>query len=371
MYTKPRACGAMRDAILMEKAKTCSGHEDDEEEGTDRMSELPEHIMDFLPVDGWDATRISVLSKKFFSLWCSYPAIDFDFCYSPKLKRRVWDTVYVLNSIQYRLQHRRLCKNNHCLQRLSFVARLGGGFESDSNARIVEMIHFALQNQVKELCVQVAKTTEQLDYDYEKYKLVKLSCFPEPVFSAKSITSLSLVGFDLAHSQTQHITLSSSLIERFTLSFCSGITGITLRGPKLSEVSFRNCHGLETIQVDGPSLDALQYGYEGENYCDINLASSKSVKSLEIQSIYVTDQWLNSKFCGIVECLTFSGCIFPKVNHTRRYFNCLKRLIFFLCRCKSVEFATPNLECFTYGGSLDSDIPLVISSRRIEAKIRV
>ncbi|KAF3448296.1 hypothetical protein FNV43_RR09009 [Rhamnella rubrinervis] len=118
----------------MEKLKTCSGHDNDDD-GIDRISELPEdvihRIMKFLH-KAEDATRISILSKKFFSIWCSFSALDFDFCYSQNLNKfKVWDTDYVLNSIHFRVQHRRLCKNNKnsCLQRLRFAAPLHGGFE--------------------------------------------------------------------------------------------------------------------------------------------------------------------------------------------------------------------------------------------------
>ncbi|KAF3448341.1 hypothetical protein FNV43_RR09054 [Rhamnella rubrinervis] len=248
----------------MEKKLETTSHDDE----VDRISEFPEHIihhiMEFLPIDTADVTRMSVLSKKFFSFWCSLPVLDFN-------------TETILN---------------------------------------------------------------------------------------KSKASLWLEGFNL---EAQHLTLSLPLIENFNLCNCSGITSITLRGEVLGSACFIDCYGLEKIQVDGQTRnDDLTYG--GKSYCDINVASTKSVKLIIIEDTHIYGKWFHSNFCRFVEELDFVLCSFPV--KTRWCFHQLKRLQLYDCPCK-VEFETPNLERFYYSGNLEWDIPLIISSRRFDAKLQV
>lgn len=214
--------------------------------------------MEFLPCSA-DITRISILSKKFFSFWSSFPAINFDFDFVRVFnKSRIRDTESVLQSVQYTLQHCGLNGNDsHSgLKKLKFRAPLHGGFERDGNASVVEMINFALQNQVEELDLQVLYKGGPLNYQEQ---FIRLSCFPEPVFSTKSIKTLRLNGFNL---EAHHVTLSLPLLEDFTVWACSGITSIILCGEKLKRVDLVDCIGIEKIQVDGltTSLDYLGYG---------------------------------------------------------------------------------------------------------------
>lgn len=342
----------------MEKKLETTLHDYDGDDEVDRISELPEHIihhiMEFLPKHTADVTRISILSRKFFSYWCSFPVLDFD-TENILGESKVRDAESVLNSIHYTFRHRRL-NISTCLQRLTFF-----GSVNSSNARVIhEMINFAILKQVKMLDLCVPYDDEQ---PHSEDQLVKLSCFPEPVFSTKSITILSLRGFNL---EARHLTLSSPLIEDFSLLECSGITSIILRGEKLRRVWFMDCYGLEKIEVDGPT--GLDVRYSGKSYCDISVASNESVKVLLIEEAHIIDKWFDSNFCRFVENLVFCMCSFPV--KTRWYFHRLKRLTLDKCHCK-VEFETPNLERFDYCGSQVWDTPLVISSRRFDAKLEV
>lgn len=358
----------------MEKPETTSHYKEEEEGGggggIDRISELPEHIiqriMEFL--GGFaDLARLSVASKKFLSTWRSFPLQDFDFEFEGKYydfdfkgrpnKSKIRDSKFVCNSIRSALLLHRP-NDNFCLQ--SFTIFTSQALNAYSKmTRVVEMVNFALQKHVKEL---------ELDFKYNQGK--RLSWFPQLVSSSsfsKSITALKLSGLDL---EAQHVALSMPLVEVFTLKKCSGITSIVLGGERLKRVEFYKCYGLEKIGVDGPrtSIDSLKY--VGKSYCDISLVSTKSVKFLNIRETPITKDWFESNFSRFVENLKFKWCRFRVKNTSRWYFEQLKRLELIGCDC-NVEFETPKLEWFSYCGRVYCEIPLVISSLKFDAQLGV
>ena len=144
-----------------------------------------------------------------------------------------------------------------------------------------------------------------------------------------------------------------------------------LRGAKqLKEVHLQFCYGLGKVHIEGPTtLEILTYS--GEHYCEIDIASScKRVKVLQLTDTYISDdKWvLKYNFFGIVEELWFANCVLPV--KTRWYLESLKVLTLFGSENR-VEFETPNLECFIFhsGSRREIQIPLVISSKRFEAKL--
>ncbi|KAF3448311.1 hypothetical protein FNV43_RR09024 [Rhamnella rubrinervis] len=369
--------------IIIKKLSETTLHDhdhivDDDDDGldeeVDRISELPEHIihhiMEFLPIETKDTTRISVVSKKFFSCWCSFPAMDFNFL-PEDLTTLVINrsTESVLKCVQYCVNQRRLNSNTYPLKRLTFCAPVHGGWEPemDGDTIVVDLINFAIRNQVKELALLA------VDYTIQSNSWVKLSCLPEPVFSAKSITILRLHGFKLVEANSdhhQHVTFDFPLIEVFDLGNCCGITSIVLRGAKqLKEVELWYCSELDKVHIDGPTtLELLNYG--GEHYCEIDITSScKRVEVFQLSDTDITDdKWIKSSFFGIVQQLRFDSCSLP--FKTRWFLKSLKALKLVGSDCK-VEFDTPFLECFHYHiGSLEwAQIPLVVFPHGFEAKL--
>lgn len=312
-----------------------------------------------------DVTRTSVLSKKFLSVWRSLPLLEFDSDIKASYhqvefearssKSKIRDTEFVCDSMHY-------ANDNICLQSLTiFTAK---ALARDSNCSsilttVVELINFALRKQVKELVVDPRL--------FPKHHGGRFSCFPQLVSSSsESITTLKLSGFNL---EAQHVTLSMPLIEVFTLRKCSGIASITLRGEKLRRVNLLKCYGLEEIQVDDPTTSIDSLTYQGKSYCDISLESTESVKFLVLWAAPITKEWLNSKFSRFVENLELMAC--PLREKSRWYFEKLKRLELTECSDCKVEFETPKLEWFNYDGNVLCGIPLVISSRKFDAKLRV
>ncbi|KAF3455754.1 hypothetical protein FNV43_RR00396 [Rhamnella rubrinervis] len=278
-------------------------------------------------------------------------------------------TESVLKCVQYWVNQRRLNNNTYPLKRLTFYAPVHGGWEPemDGNTIVVDLINFAIHNQVKELSLLAMYDT------IPSNSWVKLSCLPEPVFSAQSITIVRLHGFKLVETSSdhhQHVTFDFPSIEVFNLQNCYGITSIMLGGAKqLKEVELWFCFGLDKVHIDGSTtLELLSYG--GEHYCEIDIASScKRVKVFQLSDTDINDdKWVKSSFFGIVEQLWFNSCSLPV--KTRSYLENLKALKLVASNCK-IEFETPYLECFTYHNRplKWAQIPLVISSNGFEAKL--
>ncbi|KAH7514858.1 hypothetical protein FEM48_Zijuj11G0135100 [Ziziphus jujuba var. spinosa] len=229
------------------------------------MSDLPEsiihHIMSFL--SALDAIRISVLSKKFFCIWISFPILVFNFeLFARRLnKSSKEETNLFLNFVQQSLRIRKL--NGVCLEKLIFNASLRG-FKSD--CRVDEMLNYAELNKVRDLSI--------VDPNFKLWQHQKPYCFrvDHSIFSAKSITNMNLQGFDL---KPQDINLNFPSVENFSLTNCCGFRSIELSGPKLKIVQFDSCNGLKKIHIDAPkSLVSFSYGGQWKQ-CEIDLSPSE------------------------------------------------------------------------------------------------
>ncbi|PON46729.1 F-box domain containing protein [Trema orientale] len=314
----------------------------------DLLSELPEevihHIMYSLPT--LEATRMSVLSKRFFSMWRSLPVIDFDL----DQLRSHYSAKDLIDFVVRSLERRR---NYGVLQRLRVSSVRGYDDNDDKSLLIKDMlesvINFAIRNK-----------TEELDLDYSTTRK-PFYLLPMPIksllFSSKCLKSLRLG--NIYFGGHYNLILTCPLIEDLKLRRCIGLKSIeiTSAAQLIRAVNFTDCASLESIRIEPhSSLQSFTCKCSGHEYyhvsCDtnFNLASLESLKHLHLVSVNITDEWLDyhvSRFVGL-ESLVLEDC--RKIKNILITGENNKSLRKFVFRCRTtpsdanVRIAAPSIE---------------------------
>lgn len=297
----------------------------------DRFSELNEDLIHLImsKLSDLDATRMSTLSKRFFSLWLSFPVIDLDFS--------------VFNGTPqdfYGFVRRSLRRDPQALVPERLTASYFPLFIADIKLTR-EIVQFCLDLPIKHL---------------------HLLCgcggcsFPTSLFSADHIKTLELESFNL---EPRHLVLNCPSIEDFDLSDCWGLQSIEISSSVklIHTIRLHHCKGLESVHVNltGTTLGSFSCVFAKKTRCDINLslASRKSLKFLDLRHVGVPENWFNEyvpqfvsleilklKYCGPLRNMSIGTN-----NHH------LKSLV--LRKCDPIEnivIAAPNLESFRYRG---------------------
>ncbi|KAF2283171.1 hypothetical protein GH714_043501 [Hevea brasiliensis] len=310
-------------------------------EKVDRLTELPEsiihRIISFLSFH--DATKTSILSRKFRSIWYSFPTIWFDESHQTGKRSVERRSKRIDTFLSYVHDFLRLREPNIALQVFRFRVALTSDFHDKSDDRIDAAICYALENYVKELDLDVVG-----DYNNSRsyYRL------PSAVFSARSIAVLKLKGFKL---MPQDLILSSKLMEYLAIHGCSGMKTLKVSCDKLKFVKIDSCDRLEKIEMAASNMESFsfdgtrKYGELGS--FDINFSACISLKHLSLENTPITDACLTCGVSGLfmLETLILRHCnslvnlyLFSLELKTMELENC--------SRLKKIEVVAPNLESF-------------------------
>ncbi|KAJ9549281.1 LOW QUALITY PROTEIN: hypothetical protein OSB04_021824 [Centaurea solstitialis] len=312
----------------------------------DRISDLPDpivhHIMSFLTT--LDITKISILSKRFFFLWSSFPAIDFDqstFIAQPSKGSLASVANAFLDHIQNSIRIRRI---DTVLSKFRVKATLKGIYV---DPRFDSAIEFALENGVR---------TMDLDLGLTKYRL--------PVsFASKSINVLSLNGFrfDLC----DLITACPSL-GVLNLTSCELLQDyVDFSSETLTEISLRCCD-VKFIKIK--ALNLRYFLFEGKHrparHCRIDLLKCENVRHLYLYHLVNGHGWIeeHANSLGKLETFTLNGC--QDIQHIRVWNENLERVD--ISNCPSL------VSYFGYKGTDRNrvcNIRFIASSRIVELSI--
>ncbi|KAI3698262.1 hypothetical protein L2E82_41660 [Cichorium intybus] len=318
----------------------------------DRISDLPDpivhHIMSFLTT--LDLTKISILSKRFFLLWSSFPVIDFDESTFGRSSQGIFASMtdefldHIHNSI-------RLRKIDTVISEFRVKANLKG---IPADHRLDSAISFALENGVKLL---------DLNLGFSKYQ------FPVS-FASRSINVLRLIGLNLdcqniaylslnnvvnGHDWVEEHTSTLGKLETFILNGCQDIDSIRVCNERVERVEIGNCPLLTSVEVIAPSLESFEYKgiADRQRVSNISFIASKSIKDLYIENADITDEWLETELNTLccLESLRLKACNSLKqivVIHEKlqilEFLNCL--------HMEEAEIDTPQLVSFVYLGNM-------------------
>ncbi|KAG5233454.1 F-box/LRR-repeat protein [Salix suchowensis] len=263
----------------------------------DLISELPDpiiqHIMSSLPYK--DAARMSILSKRFASAWTSSPTIIFDetlnmgSCLELTGKQRLNSFLSYVG--EFLSRRRRL---DVSLEKFSFCFCLNNSSDQQSNGGIENAISYAIENNVKEL---------ELDVVGKRSKLMAHYSLPMKVLSAHSIIVLSLKGFMLE--PPQNLALDFPSIKELRLEKCKGMQKLSVSSQSLKIVVLEYCQGLEKVEIDAPNLESFSFGGGANSSCSVDVTACMSLEYLSLKNAEITDQWIKHEIPKFIRLEVF------------------------------------------------------------------
>ncbi|GKB87258.1 F-box domain containing protein [Tanacetum coccineum] len=254
---------------------------------TDRFTLLPDfiihHILSYLLDDPKSRVRMSVLSKRWFTLTASFPILNFrqDWHWVCSFSRK-FDDEYIKEKFYKYVEHTvsRFCEQNISAHTLNI------------SAEIINLEQRELFGRCLDSVLEKGLQMMQIQFVYHPGNLPLLR-LPNTLLSASSLTSLTLHKCELPSSlmdddvkfkslrllSLSHIPIDEGVIEYLTkgcpileeiyLRYCSGFkTFCVKRHQNLLKVDIY-CHSrflLERIDVDAPNL--IYFLLQSNNYKD-------------------------------------------------------------------------------------------------------
>ncbi|KAA8528727.1 hypothetical protein F0562_036082 [Nyssa sinensis] len=305
-------------------------------EAVDRISNLPlpiiHHLMSFLPTK--DATRTSSLSKRWRSIFYSFPILDFDhFLFEcsfsrsmPYVQIREKFLNYLYDSIMLRLDQ----ENN--IQKFRFQTN---DHDPEFDPLIELSINFSVKRNVQELNISISQSPDQ-------YFTV-----PQSLYNARSITVLKLTGSKLNLSD---LLSGCPQIEHLSLQYCDGLKNIKVSSQKLKTLELVCCQGLVFLEIEAINLESFIYNGDIKP-SEVKLTACRFLKTLSMQHCKITENWLEDHISKLLllENLALIGCI--TLRKVKIFHKQLRKFHFVACgRVAEVQIDTPMLVSFMYRG---------------------
>nr|KAJ0218824.1 hypothetical protein LSAT_V11C300117760 [Lactuca sativa] len=311
------------------------------EEEMDPISDLPDpivhHIMSFLPTK--DLKKISILSKRFFFLWTSYPVIDFDestFNFNrPSQGTSASRTDEFLNHIHNSIRLRRSRTDYAAISEFRVNADLKG---ISVDHRLDSAISFALENGVKLIDLNLGFTTYQ---------------FPVS-FASRSINVLRLTGLKL---DVCSLILSCPSLKTLSLTSCEILRDIEFYSQTLREIEL-HCCVVEFIKMKAPKLHSFSFdsGTKDPKPCKIDVLQCQNIVYFSLNNVVNGLDWVEEHTSTLGKLKTFilNGC--QDIEHIHVWNEKVERVEIGNCPLlTSISVMAHSLESFEYKGSTDDD----------------
>lgn len=318
-------------------------------EGSDQISNLPEpilqHIMSFLVVE--DAAKTSILSKVWYRAWTSLSCLDFVHKYFPHSKQVV-DQILAKRKNQ-----------NISIQR--FLLKLP--YHRSASTYVDNWIQILVACNIKQELLLEAVPPVRGYHNLSR-----------SIFAAKALNVLRLCGFKLKLpsygmklSSLRELHLRESFLDERLLQYlcatCShlqvlsfqrfhGPISLQVAGtlPKLRTVKLEFCPPrFQNVDIVAPSLRDLYISSTSGELNLINVIACKTLTSLQLNGVVVTDKWVEQIFSCLpnIEIFYLLNC--PLLKTMKISSDRLKRLVAISCyNLDAVDVDAPNLLLFTY-----------------------
>ncbi|XP_070033891.1 F-box/LRR-repeat protein At3g26922-like isoform X2 [Nicotiana tomentosiformis] len=305
----------------------------DVDAAADRISKLPEpilqHILSFLLAK--DAARMSTLSKVWDSAWNSLSSFNFG---DKFLKSK--DMPKLVNVVNQTLANRQ--KHKISMQKFSL-----GLPHHRWLSYVDDWIKILIACNIKELNLRVSRPIYEGKLEYNS--------LPEAIFAAKALNVLRLDGFKIElpsdgikFSSLRELHLSDVFLnEEFIQALCTSCCN-------LEDLYLQNFDGLASFQVGNTSLPKLKKidSLHG-NLKVVKITACKALKTLYLNCVAVTDEWLESLFSSLPNLEIFKLFSCETLKNMKITSDRLKWLMASRCdNLIAVELDTPNLIKFQY-----------------------
>ncbi|GJW47933.1 F-box domain containing protein [Tanacetum coccineum] len=348
------------------------------EDATDRISELPESIIENILLrldEPKDLVRVSVLSKEWFALTDSLPMLKFiyyDFAYGDFWisSRDVRENFYkYVNHTVSRFCRQQNVKNAHTFKLLTVLTDTK---ELDIIEKCVELI---LMRGVKvlDICVKKNRTSKCRSIYRLPNILSSVSTLTELKISwcvvlpsslmvgavnFKSLKVLWLTSVALGPLVIKHLTASCPLLEELVVERCYGFMKFCVYGrlQNLKTLRFINRYEniIETIDIEAPNLCEcfITLGH-WRGATSVILGSCKQLRTLYLDgpffptSIGFSDFLSNFPFLeNLCVCLVIRRKSLAVSSPSLRNF-----VLYGECDLEKIDINTPNLRLFSYSNS--------------------
>ncbi|PWA48615.1 F-box domain, Leucine-rich repeat domain, L domain-like protein [Artemisia annua] len=346
------------------------------EDATDRISELPECIIEniLLRLDKpKERVRVSVLSKKWFALTASLPVLKFlfsDFTDEEDWisNRDVRDNFY--NYVKHTVS--RFCRQQNTKIALTFklLTVVGDNTELDIIEKCLELIlmrgvkvlDICIKKSRKSNCQPMYRLRDMLSSASTLTSLQISDCVMLPsslmvdVVNFKSLKALSLNRVPLNPLVIKHLTASCPLLQDLVVECCYGFKKFCVYGQNLKTLRFidYNGKGIEAIDIEAPNLcECLLSVGQGRGATSVILGSCKQLRTLYLDgpffqtSIGFADFLSNFPFLeNLSLCLVNRRNILAVSSPSLRNF-----VLYDECDLEEIDMNTPNLHQFRYSNS--------------------
>ncbi|XP_040966149.1 putative F-box/FBD/LRR-repeat protein At4g03220 isoform X3 [Gossypium hirsutum] len=264
------------------------------ENGIDRISDLPDvvlhQILFHLPIKS--IAQTSVLSKRWRSLWISFPDLDFT-SINPI---GVASTNAPNTKPSIKNKRLLLCPHSFSVKRLDFISQVLALRDKQSDLRILRfraplsfsrlngLIRLAVRQNVQELDVEVATddyfnfprsvlTSESLRVfklrsRYPGFRLLPPSVMKRGFQSLHTLSLSLVILYDQPTLSDLFTDSSFPRLKKLNLDACFGLKQLKVSCLALEEFTLENCFQLHGLDVSGAKLKTLQVASCFDAYCD-------------------------------------------------------------------------------------------------------
>ncbi|KAM3216114.1 putative F-box/FBD/LRR-repeat protein isoform X1 [Capsicum annuum] len=331
------------------------------DEVEDQISKLPEpilnHFMGLLLAK--DAARMSTLSKTWYAAWSSLPYLNFGDRFFYREVRGRWILSENIQELVHIVDQTLANRKKHKISVQKFWLKVPSSYRM-SSSYVHNWIKILVTSNIKELILKVGESDSSFD------------SLPEELFVAEGLNILNLRGFKLElplhhgikfsslrnlrltdtyldEKLVQDLCASCVCLEKLRLSCCRGLASLQIAASllKLKTVWLCCLPELQIVDIAAPYLENVYIESQLWNLQVVKITCSKSLKTLYIVDVYVTDGWLKDLLVNQpkLECLSLSGCL--KLQAIKISSDRLKYLALSWClELIDVELETPNLTRF-------------------------
>lgn len=319
----------------------------------DRISELPVFILHKIlsRLPRGDSGRTSVLSKRWNSVWISFPIIEFH--QNTYMKR--FSSGEFLHFVDKSL--RRFVESKFRMEKLDLNLRM------ESCDSVCAWLPVALSNDVSDVSFSVLddiyplpETTFASSKSFRFLRTLKLThvCISEKIVGDICHNCPHITHFDLCNIR--------GLFKNIEISKLDRLESLVIWVPGIYE--------LERVSVDAESLKRFSFlGHDDEPPCAVYLNSCLDLKQVSLMNCAINDDLFHSylsRFPLIEDLHIISFHMLRRISISLPR---LKRLDLCLNGIEAIQIDAPNLSSFVYSGS--GDFPLLFSDKAIPCTMRI
>ncbi|KAM3321088.1 hypothetical protein P3S67_008290 [Capsicum chacoense] len=270
-----------------------------------------------------DAAQVSTLSKTLYAAWSYLPYLNFGNRFFYREVHGRWILSENIKELVHIVDQTLDNRKKHKISVLKFWLKVPSSYRM-SSSYVHNWIKILVTSNIKELILKVGESESSFD------------SLPEELFVAEGLNVLNLRGFKLGlppdygikfsslrklrltdtyfdEQLIQALCTSCVCLEKLRLSCSRGLASLQIAATsqKLKTVWLRCLPELQIVDIAVPNVENLYIESQLWNLQVVKITCCKSLKTLYIVDVDVTDGWIEDLLVNQpnLECLSLSGCL--------------------------------------------------------------